>query len=408
MLINFSIALGYIGFSIMALELMLVSRFETAVRALSLDALQMFHKLMGIFALLLVLAHPLLLLIAGFPWRMFLPGANVPWAIPLGTFALIAVAVLIALSVWRKQLKIPYEAWQLGHGILAAVVLILAAVHILGVGRYAQTVPMQLVIGFYLILLAALFVYYRVVKPLRRLRQPWKVIENRLEHGNARTLRLQPDGHPGWAFEPGQFAWINLNRSPFSFEQHPISLSSCGDTAGETGEITFTIKDLGDWSGKKVPAVQPNDSVWIDGPHGVFTLDRVPAPGYAMIAGGVGITPLYSILATMANRADVRPVVLFFGGPDLGNLTLRDEVLALELRINLKVVLVLSRPTPDWQGETGYVTAEILRRHLPDKNYKRWDYFICGPGSMIDSMEKILPEIGVPIEKIHTERFDMV
>ena len=234
------------------------------------------------------------------------------------------------------------------------------------------------------------------------------MIENRLELGNARTLRLRPDGHPGWGFEGGQFAWINLNKSPFSFEQHPISMSSCGDVAGAGGEIAFTIKDLGDWSGQKVPAVKPGDRVWLDGPHGVFTLDSVPAPGYVFLAGGVGITPLHAMLATMAYREDHRPVLLFFGGPDLDSLTLRDEVLALKSNLNLTVVLVLSRPQAGWQGETGFITAEILRKYLPEKNYQRWEYIICGPGPMIDAMEQTLPEVGVPIDRIHAERFDMV
>jgi predicted ferric reductase len=408
LLVNFSIALGYIGFAIMALELLLVSRFEIATRTLGLDALQMYHKLIGSFAVVLVFAHPLLLLINGFPWRMYLPGPGVPWVIPLGTLSLVAVLALVALSVWRKRLHIPYETWQLSHGILTIVVLASAAIHILGIGRYAQTLPMQVVIGLYLLLPIVLFVYYRAIKPQRHLKQPWTVVENRVELGNARTLRLRAEGHPGWGFESGQFAWINLNRSPFGFEQHPISMSSCGDTAAETGEISFTIRDLGDWSGQQVPSAKPGQRVWLDGPYGVFSLDRVAAPGYALLGGGVGITPLYSMLLTMANRGDSRPVILFFGGPDRAGMTLHDEVLELESKINLKVVRVLSSPEADWQGERGYITADILRKYLPEKNYKRWAYIMCGPGPMIDAMEDALPKIGVPIEQIHAERFDMV
>lgn len=407
-LVNFSAALGYIGFSIMALELILVSRFEGALWAFGLDALQMFHRQIGIFALALVVAHPLALAAAGYPWRMALPGAAVPWAIPLGTLALVAALLLIGFSVWRKALKIPYERWQLTHSLLTIALLLLAAVHILLAGRYAQTTPMQATIVLYLLLLTGLFLYYRVIKPRRRLRQPWTVVENRVELGNARTLRLQPEGHPGWGFESGQFSWINLNPSPFSLEQHPISMSSCGDRAAETGEIDFTIKDLGDWSGQQVAAVKPGDRVWLDGPYGVFTLDAVPAPGYVFLAGGVGITPLYAMLSTMANREDARPALLFFGAPDLESLILREEVLALEKRMNLRVVLVLSRPAADWQGETGYIRTELLRKYLPAKNYQRWEYIICGPGPMVDAMEQTLPEIGVPIARIHAERFDMV
>jgi predicted ferric reductase len=71
LLVNFSVALGYLGFTIMALELVLVSQFEASVWAVGLDTLQMFHKLVGIFAMALVLLHPRLLMIVGFPWRLF-------------------------------------------------------------------------------------------------------------------------------------------------------------------------------------------------------------------------------------------------------------------------------------------------------------------------------------------------
>jgi ferredoxin-NADP reductase len=75
--------------------------------------------------------------------------------------------------------------------------------------------------------------------------------------------------------------------------------------------------------------------------------------------------------------------------------------------MNLQVVIVLSKPPEGWTGETGYITGDVLQRHLPQQ-YKRFQYFICGPTPLMDGMEKALPELGVPADKIHTERFDMV
>jgi predicted ferric reductase len=262
----------------------------------------------------------------------------------------------------------------------------------------------------YLLLLLGMFANYRVVLPLRLMRKPWRVVENRPEASDARTLRLEPVGHPGWrgGFEAGQFAWVHLSRSPFGYDQHPISLSSSGDRAAETGEIAFTIKNLGNWSGQVVPNVRAGDRVWVDGPYGVFTLDREQGPGYVLLAGGVGITPLRSMLETMAEREDVRPVVLFYGARAVDDLTFGDELRALQGRMNLKVVFVVQEPPPGWDGETGRISADHLRKHLPPKQYRRWQYFVCGPGPMMDAMEDLLPGLGVPPERIHTERFDMV
>ena len=54
-----------------------------------------------------------------------------------------------------------------------------------------------------------------------------------------------------------------------------------------------------------------------------------------------------------------------------------------------------------------FVTVEILSRHLPS-GYRRFQYFICGPGPMMDAVESALIELDVPGERVHTERFDMV
>ncbi len=407
-LLNFSAGLAYLGYAIMVMELGLIARAKRAAMAFGLDALQQFHKEIAFAALLMVLAHPVLLVIVGYPWRIILPVQSVPWSVYLGTLAFCAVLLLIALSIFRKRLKIPYEVWQFTHGVLYIAVIVMAAFHIVAVGRFAQSLPMRLLWCLYILLLIGFLLYYRLVKPMMLWNKPWRVVENRVELGNARTIRLAPIGHKGFGFEAGQFAWLNTGSSPFSFEQHPISFSSNGDVAAETGEIAFTVKALGDWSSGVVPTIEPGRKMWIDGPYGVFTLDREQGPGYVFLAGGVGITPLRSITDTMAERGDVRPVILFYGAATLEDITYRDELLDLQSKMNLKVVYVLERPHKGWEGETGRISAGMLRKYLPPKQFKRWQYFICGPTPMMDAMERILPELNVPFENIHTERFDMV
>jgi ferredoxin-NADP reductase len=75
--------------------------------------------------------------------------------------------------------------------------------------------------------------------------------------------------------------------------------------------------------------------------------------------------------------------------------------------MSLRVVHALEKPPEGWTGETGYLNAAILKRHLP-RHHERMQYFVCGPGPMMDAMDKVLPAAGVPEERIHTERFDWV
>ena len=409
-LVEIAVGAGFIGFSLMALEFALISRIEPAAEPFGEDSMQLFHNLMGLAALGFVLAHPILLFVAGYPascWlNPFSSCAN--FATQTAALSVYTLLLLIASSIWRKQFRLRYEVWQFLHGIFALVVLSAALVHIFVLGRYTTTSIMKAAWIVYGVLIVGLILWYKIITPLKYWRRPWEIVENRAERGDARTLVVKPVGHDGWAFEAGQFAWIKTGRTPRRLGHHPISLSSMGDVP-PGGSVAFTIKNLGDWSGKEVPALKPGDRVWLDGPHGVFTMDRNQAMGYVLIGGGVGITPLYAMLQTMAEREDVRPVLLFYGANGTEDLIFWENLksLAASGPLNLTFVPVIIEPEGDWEGETGFINAAIMKKYLP-KQYKRFIYLICGPKPLMDAMEAALPELGVPLQNIMTERFDMV
>ncbi len=409
-LVNLAAAFGYIGLSLMAIELALVSRVDGPAGAFGEDALLQFHREIGISALVLVLLHPVLLISTRvYTAQILVPWGGTPWPVWMGSVAFLAVLAIVGLSLLRKRLRTPYEYWQATHGILSMALITFAAVHIFAVGRFSQLPAMRVIWALYIALFVGMFLRYRLFRPLRLSKQPWEVVENRAELGQAHTVRLRPVGHHGFSFEPGQFGWVGFGKSPFAMTMHPISLSSNGDIPMDNGEIAFTIKNLGDWSGNVVPKVQPGDRAWVDGPHGVFSMDREEGAGYGLIGGGVGITPLHAMVLAMEERGDVRPIVLFYGANDEGDLTFNDELAELDARMdNLTVIRVLARPSEAWTGERGFINADVLRRHLPEKLLGHFQYFICGPTPLMDAMEKALPEIGVSSDRIHTERFDMV
>jgi predicted ferric reductase len=407
-LLALGVGAGFVGFALMAMEFALISRIKSAASAFGEDALQLFHNLMGMASLGFLLAHPILLIVSGYPAKCWLnPFASCAnLATRTAALALYALILLVLTSVLRKRLDIRYEVWYVLHGLFALFVVVAALVHIFILGRYTTTVAMRTVWLVYAILLIGLLLWYRILIPILNWNKKWEVVENRQEQGNARTLVLKPLEHKGFSFEPGQFAWLKTGRTPFGLGQHPISMSSGGDVP-PGGQVSFTIKNLGDWSGQEVPALQPGHRMWLFGPHGVFSIDREQAMGYVFIGGGIGITPLYSMCQTMAEREDVRPVLLFYASNDWDDLTLRQELEELTGRMNLQIVYVLNEPPEGWEGETGYITSEVLSRYLP-KQYKRFAYLICGPKPLMDAMEVALPELGVPPELVHTERFDMV
>ncbi len=125
------------------------------------------------------------------------------------------------------------------------------------------------------------------------------------------------------------------------------------------------------------------------------------------VAGGVGITPVMSMLRTLADRGDDRPHLLVYGAGRWEDVTFREELDALRARLDLRIVYVLSEAPPDWQGARGRITAELLAAHLPDDK-AAYLYFVCGPPAMMDAVERSLLHAGVPWPSIYTERFNLV
>lgn len=405
--VELAVACGYVGLAMMAAQFALVSRVQFVSGVFGQDALQHFHKQMGYAVTGFVLAHPMLLILQGLPWGMLNPFTlEHHWVWRFGAIGFWGLALLVCLAAFRKRLKLSYEWWHVTHAIIAAAAVSSALVHVYLVGYDSSRTPMRVLWSLYLLTLFGLVLRYRILRPLKMWRKPWEVVENIREHGNARTLVLHPIDHDGLRFAPGQFAWLNTGKTPFHFDQHPISISSSAEN-GANCQIAFTIKPLGDWSGEVVPAIKPGARVWLDGPYGVLSPDRDQGPGYVMIAGGVGITPLHSMCETLAIRDDCRPVILFYAAHDYDELIFREDLEKLQKQMNLKLVYVPEKPSLGWDGEQGRITAELLRRRLP-RHYKRFQFFICGPTLLMDAVEQELHKLEVGSDFIHSERFDLV
>ena len=156
--------------------------------------------------------------------------------------------------------------------------------------------------------------------------------------------------------------------------------------------------------------MKPGEKVYVDGPYGHFSADRHQhAEHLVFIAGGVGITPFMSMLRTMAERGEKRPLTLLYANRDWENIIFREEIEGLQKMLNLKVVHVLEKPPEDWSGETGFVTRAVLERHLPKAEQRNVvEIFICGPLPMLNAVERALADIGIPYGDYHSERFDLV
>jgi predicted ferric reductase len=321
-----------------------------------------------------------------------------------GRAALVLFAVIIAASLWRKRLRLEYDHWRLWHAVLATSAFLLAMAHIEGVGYYINAPIKRILWTTFTLFWVLLIIYVRLIKPARLRKTPYRVTEVRPERGQVWTLVLKPDSHRGLRFRSGQLAWLTLGDSPFHLKEHPFSFAS----SAEQGELLeFTIKEVGD-STTSIKDRKPGEIAYLDGPYGAFTAERYPqSPGFVFIAGGVGIAPIMSMLRTLADRHDQRPMLLIYGNQDWERVIFREELDILQKRLSLRVVHVLTDPPTDWDGARGYINQELLSKNLPDK-YGEMEYFICGPTPMKKAAERALHNLQVSVKRIHSELFDLV
>jgi predicted ferric reductase len=390
--------LGFAGFAILALQLVLPTRARAFTEPFGVDVLLRFHREVGMVAAVLVVAHVVVLMVDD-PGRLALLNPfDAPWRAVAGVSAVVALVALIASSTLRRRLRLRYERWRALHLVLGALVVVLSLAHVLGVGRYLALETFR---GTALALtVAAAFGLFalRIARPFAAAGRPYVLEGVHPERGDATTLQLRADGHDGLPFEPGQFAWLKLADAPYALTEHPFSLSS---SAEHPERPAFTIKSLGDFT-SEVRRLRRGARVLLDGPHGSF---RPPLPdaGYVLVAGGIGITPAMSLVRTLADRGDQRPVTLVYASRDWDDATFRDELEGLPV----EVVHVLSRPQNGWPGERGRVDASLLERVLPPDAAER-NVLVCGPPAMAEAAREALIDVGVPPKHVHVERFESV
>lgn len=401
---DFSMALAFAGMAMMGVQFVLTARFQRASAPFGIDIIYYFHRFLAVLAFALIFAHYLIIRIDNVAALGALNPLQAPWFMTAGRIALGLFALLIITSLWRKPLRIHYDGWRVMHIVLAVTAFLLALVHIEGVGYYIEAPAKRWLWTGYTLFWLLLIVYLRLIKPWRMHRKPYRVVELTQERGNSWTLALEPDGHAGMAFKPGQFAWLTLRASPWQVREHPFSISS---SAEHHDRIEFTIKELGDFT-RTIKNTEIGEVAYLDGPFGVFSVDRYPnAPGFVFIAGGVGTAPIVSMLRTLADRNEQRPLWFICGNNNWQDVIFREELESLKGRLDLNLVHVLKEPPADWQGESGYITSEMLEKILP-VDAEKYEYFLCGPKPMTDAAQQGLKARRVPLKQVHFELFDMV
>lgn len=302
---------------------------------------------------------------------------------------------LRALRRWTaRRLRLRYQHLRTIHNAVS-LAGILAAAHVLLASSTSENLVRPLFLGVWFVLGMGVYAHHKLVKPLLLGRAPWEVSEVRAEAANVWTVRLTPKGE--FRYRPGQFVYVSFVQPGFPTEEHPFTLSSGGDVP-----IALTVKAGGSFTAR-LGELRPGSQALVDGPYGLFTLDREPAGRpLVFLAGGIGITPFLSFLRSLPSPSK-RSIRLFWNVRTFAEAFAHTE-LSERARMDgrFEYTLLLSRE--DAPGaQHARLTPETLSRLVEMPSDAA--YYLCGPEAQMHSLIRALTSRGVPPARIHFERF---
>ena len=397
-IVNVSVMLGFIGLALAGIQLVPIGKMRWLADALNMDRVYGEHHNYSLLAIGLVLSHPLILIITQKVYRT-------NWVLWAGWIGLAGLVLIGFTSALRKELKIGYVSWLTLHNLLTLTILVFGMWHMFAVNYYMQFPLVRWVWIAEIAVWVLLTVYIRFISPIRVSKSPYKVESVEAQPNSVYTLNLVPDGHEGIPFKAGQIAWISTGASSFVISRNPFSYS--GSDQAQGGKLRFSIKEVGDFT-FSVKDLKPGDRVYVDGPYGAFDLENPETKdGLVMVAGGIGLAPILSLLKTLGDTGDQRPLYLFYGDFSEKTQLYREELNEALERTNLKkLVIVFEKPGDEEYPHKGYITDKIMEANLPD-NYKALYYFVCGPPGLVAAMNRNFKALDVPPKRIHIENYEM-
>lgn len=218
------------------------------------------------------------------------------------------------------------------------------------------------------------------------------------------TMAFHLEKPAGLEFRAGQFCDIRLLDPPETDTEGDIRGFSLASAPFESDVIVATR--MRDTAFKRVIKDLPIGSeVEFDGPYGDFTLHKTETTPAVFIIGGIGVTPVRSMVAQATHDKTNHTITLIHSSRTPEDLPFKNDFSELaKQNPNFTYVPVASDSTPDgWSGELGRIDADMIRKHVEDLT--KPVYYLSGPEGMVRAMRQLLIDIGANEDNIKTEEF---
>ncbi len=199
----------------------------------------------------------------------------------------------------------------------------------------------------------------------------------------------------GFNFIAGQNMLVDLGNKL----AHPLSLSNCPE---EAEFIEFTKRMTGSLYCGRLESLEKGETISVKGPAGKFCFAD-SSETLVMIAGGIGITPIRSILTTLEKKKEnIGTVILIYGNLNREDIAFRDELENIKLP-DYHLAHVLSDTTGMENAYQGFINADIISKEVPKSSNAH--YMVSGPPVMVEAIKKALATIDVAEDRIRTDIF---
>jgi hypothetical protein len=218
------------------------------------------------------------------------------------------------------------------------------------------------------------------------------------ESPTIRTFRLARPA--SFAFEAGQFLTVRV----LVDGQPHVRCYSISSPPEATGYLEISVKRQGLVSGTLHATLRPGSHLHVRPPAGRFTYPAGDDRPVVLVAGGVGITPLLSMLRHGASADPGRPITLLYSARGRRELAFWDELEWLSRRhAHIRLVGTVTEPGAGWQDRVGRIDQALIANYVP--NARHSVFLLCGPLEMIDAVRSALGAMGVPESQVRSEVF---
>ena len=229
-----------------------------------------------------------------------------------------------------------------------------------------------------------------------------EVTEVKLETPSIVSVRLSLGGQ-SFPFKPGQYCLVSIPVGDRT-EDRALSIAS-SPTRGDS--VLFSTRGSESPYKNAFFSLKPGDLVSIMGPMGQFVFDG-SSPLSVFLSGGIGITPLKSMVEFAADTKLEHRIILCFGNRSQDEIPFYQALVeASQSNLNIEIVNVISGSDAlqkGWTGPTGRINEALIRKFIDSPTEAR--YFICGPPGMVSGLIDMLETIKVPKDHINFEKFN--